>query len=330
MMEITLRTKSANLSADAIPAIAEVLTWPNAVEHVFTGLHSPEYLVKKLGLSYSAKEATMFANELRYQFSKHFPEEPLNLEVTDGNFLTAESTAFRALSERVTEFVARRILERIHEYSFFDMKAIERAGFLLRATTPDNPSEEQLKKAEQLNFGGLRELFNNRVGSYDDSYYVANWLKSAHKEISELFDEFMTIKYPHFNQKETITVPTVVKAPSPEPVTPMEVTTQPQTESISLEEPVEPTVTALSPATILENAEAIRHFLAYARKFLAYARKLRNAGVSPESLLENAEAIRHFLAYARKLKNAGVSPESLLEKEVSVQDFLKASKTLMT
>lgn len=299
-MEMILRTKSANQLTDAntVATIEQVLSHPNASEKVFFALHSPEECCEEFGLSYSGEAATVFANELRYQFNKTFPEQPLCFEVAkDTPFNSEESMAFRALLNVVpSAFVAYRILEAVYAYSFLGLKAIERAGFLLRSKAEDYPMPEEGERslAERNWFGGLREIFSNKAGDKDYSFSIATMLKPYHEEISKLFDELMMLKFPtSYNQpkEEPIT-----HSPEPTPTVAIETDT-PQTEPTLVEAPAENTATT--------------------------------AAISPESILANTEAIRHFLAYAKKLRNAGVSPNALLQKEDSVMDFLKASKTLM-
>ncbi len=301
---VEIRNKSMNSLYDMVTAAAvieDVLNKPTAeaANFVWYALCNPEDAVKKLQLEYTGEAARIFSNELRYQFSKYFPEKPLEIEASTGCiFKTAESHAFLILEVKTTSFVAHKIFEKILEYSFYNLTAINRAGYLLRATAPKNPSEEQLKKAEKLYYGGLCEIFTNRDGGENNAKDIAEFLKPYHKEISNLYDEFMYLKFPNYNQntstKDISKVETNFKD--------LEI----QAKAISQIEEVTQSAKISQTVEVAKNTET--------------------AKISKEAVIANQELISEYFDIIEKLMAAGIDPDILKSNESKVKALLEALK----
>lgn len=296
-----IRTKSQKLLTNeaTISTIEQILVSANAKDEVFFALHSPEKICQKYNLDYTGETAIKFANELRYQYEQEFPEKPLRFEVEFNRwFNSKESEAFQTLLVKMpSAFLAYRIIEAINEYSYLDIPTLERASYLLGSKPKNYPpvsQEHQNASAERNWFGGLRSIFSINQNTKAHSYNIAQLLKPYHEEISKLFDEFMTLKYPEFNCNT-------------------------QSKEGKCVEKNEQKAPELPKFMVTESKDDIPF------PVFIPARTL-----SPEDILKNEEPIRHFLAYANKLKNVGISPETLLEKECEVMDFLKASKKLIS
>lgn len=307
---VEIRNKSMNSLYDMVTAasiIEDVLNKPTAEASnlVWYALCNPEEAVKKLQLEYTGESARIFSNELRYQFSKYFPEKPLEIEASTGCiFKTAESPAFLILEVKTTSFVAHKIFEKILEYSFYNLTAINRAGYLLRATAPNNPSEEQLKKAEKLYYGGLCEIFTNRNGGENNAKDIAEFLKPYHKEISNLFDEFMYMKFPNYNKNTSTKDISKVETNSKD--------SEIQTEAVSQTEKDTQSSKVSQTAEVAQNAEVPQN--------------TEVAKISKEAVIANLELISEYFDIVEKLMAAGINPDILKSNESKVKALIEALK----
>lgn len=271
-MGIIVRTKSRNLSAEAIDSIKNILGMEKeeARKFIWNAWCDPVSISAGLGLNVSESDAQLWANELRYQFETLYPEKTLGSE-----------KAFQKLAQATNNFVATEVRGRILEYGYHDITSIRRAGYLLKSDS------------EKLYFGGLRELGFSKAD--------AERLKKFHEQIADLFEEYMTNKYsveytlpepktadkpkqPVDNQKVTAKVSSVTKPKSTDKVSPA---TKPKSSDN------EKVTDQVSPADILANSQLIE-------QYYSTVEQLEKAGIVP-ALLENRKSAIKELLTASKL-----------------------------
>lgn len=295
---IVIRSKNASkFDETAVKAIRKILDAEDK-NIVFFSCYSPEQAARTLGLNYTGEKAKAFANELRYQFSKFFPELPYEFEFSTENiFKSEESPAFETLESKLTTFVAHRILETIIAYSYYPIDSIERAGFLLRASVAQN---DKIEKAKQLSFGGICEIFKSILNiichpNIGDSKKIAEWLNPYSAEISALFDEIMHLKFQNYNQPE-----------------------------VKLHSEVD------EEATLPDNSKQENEILVCASYELSNnsmnTEEPKTKTLSSTMVLDNQNLIENYFDVVEKLENVGLSTEMLNRKKDKIISLIKASK----
>ena len=252
-MEMIIRTKSKNLDDTAISAIKNILDMnkEEARKFVWNAWCDPTSISSAMGLTLPESQIQVWVNELRYQFETLYPEKTLGSE-----------EAFLKLAKVTNNFVANEIRGKIVEYSYRDLEAIQRVGYLLNSDV------------SKYYYGGFRELGFSKI--------EAEKLKSIHCQVSALFEEFILGKYPDFKaEKHISTTPSASKVSSADK----------KHESSEINQKA---VDSLTAESVLSNMSLIE-------EYYKIVEQLNKAGITPDLLEKKKTAVVGLLSSSKLL-----------------------------